>query len=50
MYIMCLFQQLPGNNIVIEDKKESGISTMTISVNNNNPNNKEKLVEVKVCY
>ena len=28
MYVMCLFQQLPASNIVIEDKEKNGATTM----------------------
>ncbi|CAF4851946.1 unnamed protein product, partial [Rotaria sp. Silwood1] len=31
MYVMCLFQQLPSSNIVIEDKEKSEPSTTTIT-------------------
>jgi hypothetical protein len=37
MYVMCLFQQLPTNNIVIEENKERNglISTTRASLTNN---------------
>jgi hypothetical protein len=43
MYVMCLFQQLPTNNIVIEDKQKSGTSTTTITMTNNNNSTERKV-------
>lgn len=48
MYVMCLFQQLPTNNIVIEDKEKNGISTTMISINNNDNNNNNSSMKTKV--
>ncbi|CAF3569697.1 unnamed protein product [Adineta steineri] len=36
MYVMCLFQQLPMNITVIEDKEKNGISTTKIPMNTRN--------------
>ncbi|CAF3670938.1 unnamed protein product [Adineta steineri] len=35
MYVMCLFQQLPASNMIIEDKEKNEISTTTIVTDDN---------------
>ena len=43
MYVMCLFQQLPSSNIIIEDKGTNETSTMTTIITNN-----DNMTEMKV--
>lgn len=48
MYVMCLFQQLPASNIVIEDKEKNGATTM-ISTSSNNVTTTSSM-KTKVWY
>jgi hypothetical protein len=46
MYVMCLFQQLPSSNIIIQDKEKNDTSTTTTTITNDNNN----ATEAEVCY